>query len=73
MIIMPINFSVILDTLSCPNIKKRAFSHNIEQNLCNCLNVGMTISFIVYTFSCVRKTKNAFLNQTVDNFSSLFN
>ena len=73
MIIMTTEFPVILDILGCPNTKKEVFSHIIEQNLYNYLHVRMNIAFPVYTFSCVRKTKNAFTNQTPDNFSSLFN
>lgn len=73
MIISTTNSLVILDMLRCPDIKKRAFSYNIENNLYNCLNVGMTISVIAYKCSCVVKTKNAFINQVPDNFPSLFN
>lgn len=68
---MTTDFPVILDILGCPNTKKRFFL--IEQNLYNYLHVRMNIAFTVYTFSCVRKTKNAFTNQMPDNFSSLFN
>jgi len=64
------NSPVILDMLRCPDIKKTAFSYNIEYNLYNCLNVGMTTFFTVYKFSCVMKTKNAFINQVPDNFPS---
>lgn len=71
MIINTTNSSVILDMLRWP--KKRAFFYNIENNLYNCLNVGVTISFTVYKISCVIKIKNAFINQVPDNFPSLFN
>ena len=70
---MMTDFTVILDILSSPNTKKRAFPHIIAHNFYNCLHVRMTIAFIVYSFSCIRITKNRFTNQMPDNFSSLSN
>lgn len=68
-IVMMMDITVILDIFSSPNTKKRAFSHITEHNFYNCLHVRMTIAFTVYSFSCVRITKNRFTNQIPDNFS----
>ena len=68
--VMMMDITVILDILSSPNTKKRAFSHIIEHNFYNCLHVRMTTAFTVCSFSCVRITKNRFTNQIPDNFSS---